>query len=210
MPIPTDSSGGARWLIERIFGSDDASDITTTTQAELEVRIQQVNITRDTLFKKLWRNYPVNSSAPEAYELVGGQAWALHLEKPEAYTNACALRFSRSLNYSGYIINNQDSGFYTVRGEDKLNYLLRVRETIKFVEKKFGNPTYMFKSSEISMSEVHSQLMGKTGIIIFDISGWSDATGHVTLWNGSTCGDSCYFNPNPPARTNRVIFWEIE
>lgn len=120
------------------------------------------------------------------------------------------MRFSRSLNYSGYIINNQVSGFYTVKGKDKLNYLLRVKETIKFVQSKFGAPTNTFKSSEISMSNVHSQLMGKTGIIIFDISGWSDATGHVTLWNGSTCGDSCYFNPSPPAKTDRIIFWEIE
>lgn len=209
MPIPTDTNGSSRWLIERIFGPGNEA-ATTTTPAEPEVRVQQVNITRDTLFSKLWRNYPVNSSAPEAYELVGGQAWALHLERPESYTNACALRFSRSLNYSGYVINNQHSGFYTVKGEDNLNYLLRVKETIKYVKENFGAPTSTFNSSDISMSEVQSQLMGKTGIIIFEVTGWSDATGHVTLWNGSTCGDSCYFNPHAPARTDKIIFWEIE
>ncbi|MGP5224744.1 T6SS effector amidase Tae4 family protein [Psychrobacter aquimaris] len=33
------------------------------------------------------------------------------------------------------------------------------------------------------MSEAHSQLMDKIGVIIFNVSGWIDATGHVTLWN---------------------------
>lgn len=38
MPIPTDTSGGARWLADRIFGSDNPNT-TTTTQAKPEVRV---------------------------------------------------------------------------------------------------------------------------------------------------------------------------
>ena len=183
---------------------------TSSSRTSSNNRTQQVNISRDTLFKKLWRNYPVNKSAPDTYKMVGGQAYALHKENPASYTNACALRLSRSLNYSGYRIKNRESGFYTVKGEDNFSYLLRVKEMIKLIKSKFGSPTSTFLSSNTSMASVSGKLSGKTGIIIFDVSGWSDATGHVTLWNGNTCGDSCYFVPHAPATTDRILFWEIK
>lgn len=187
------------------------SNQTSNTRSSQEHRAQAVRITRNTLFKKLWSNYPVRSSALEAYRVAGGQALAYHLGDPIAYANACAIRFSRSLNYSGYTISKSASspGGWA-KGGDGLIYLIRVKDMIKLVTKKFGRPTSTFMSSHISMSEVQHQLMGKTGIIIFDVTGWGDATGHVTLWNGSTCGDSCYFNPNPPAKTDKVLFWEID
>lgn len=213
MPIITDPAGGARALVRLLFGSSDdenPTNDTSSTQAQEEIKVEQVRITRETLFDKLWKNYPKVDTAREAYSLVGGQALELHLENPSGYANSCALKFSRSLNYSGITIGKSESGFYTVKGEDNLNYLLRVAEMIRFVEKQFGSPTQVYDASEFTMSEVHSNLMGKTGIIIFDVKGWSDATGHVTLWNGSTCGDHCYFYPNSPARTDRVIFWEID
>ena len=186
------------------------SSNTSSSRASSNGNIQSVNISRETLFKKLWRNYPVGKSASDTYKLVGGQAYMLHKENPDSYTNACALRLSRSLNYSGYKIKKRESGFYTVKGDDKLSYLLRVKEMIKLIKSKFGTPTSTFNSSSTSMASVSNKLAGKTGIIVFDVSGWSDATGHVTLWNGNTCGDSCYFTPHAPAKTEQILFWEIK
>ncbi|WP_425605493.1 T6SS effector amidase Tae4 family protein [Pseudoxanthomonas putridarboris] len=31
-----------------------------------------------------------------------------------------------------------------------------------------------------------SQIKGKNGIVMFSVKGWSDATGHFTLWEGAT------------------------
>jgi hypothetical protein len=51
---------------------------------------------------------------------------------------------------------------------------------------------------------------GKKGLILFEVSGWDDARGHATLFNGSVCYDHCYFNePNATYRTERANFWSL-
>lgn len=52
---------------------------------------------------------------------------------------------------------------------------------------------------------------GLKGILVFSVTGWGDATGHVTLWNGSDCGDHCYFvHDQPSVSTTLVQFWELK
>ena len=56
-------------------------------------------------------------------------------------------------------------------------------------------------------------VIGRKGIILFQISGWSDAMGHATLFNGNTCYDHCYFKENEPEAdyiTDRANFWELK
>lgn len=159
------------------------------------------------LFTTLWANYPVGMPAPDVYKLVGGQAFALYQENPRDYANACALRLSRSFNYGGMPIKQSTRG-YKVKGSDDKPYLLRVREMITFVELNLGKADITFKPK--NNEDVSSQLRGKKGIIIFKISGWRDASGHVTLWNGSDCGDSCYFISNDPrVITTDILFWNL-
>ncbi|SPL70300.1 type VI secretion system amidase effector protein Tae4 [Acinetobacter stercoris] len=159
------------------------------------------------LFSELWKNYPIKMAAGDVYSLVGGQAYALYQENPNGYANACALRLSRSLNYGGMPIKQSTRG-YKVKGSDSKLYLLRVREMISFVENNLGKADITLKPQ--NNEDVSSQLSGKNGIIIFKVTGWSDATGHVTLWNGSDCGDSCYFvHHNSNARTTEVLFWNL-
>lgn len=50
-----------------------------------------------------------------------------------------------------------------------------------------------------------SDLSNKKGIIVFDVPGWSDASGHATLWNGVTCSDSCYFD-----KANKAYLWQLK
>lgn len=53
------------------------------------------------------------------------------------------------------------------------------------------------------MSEEH-------GVILFEVSGWQDASGHASLWDGSGCYDHCYFNQDGANyRTNRASFWSL-
>ncbi|HCC0827642.1 TPA: hypothetical protein M3111_004710, partial [Escherichia coli] len=37
----------------------------------------------------------------------------------------------------------------------------------------------------------------KKGIIVVKGHGWSNARGHVTLWNGSVCSDQCHLLNDP-------------
>ncbi|WP_232427669.1 T6SS effector amidase Tae4 family protein [Burkholderia ubonensis] len=55
-----------------------------------------------------------------------------------------------------------------------------------------------------------STLVNKQGIILFEVSGWSNATGHATLFNRRTCYDQCYFNKSGANyRTDRAHFWSL-
>lgn len=54
-------------------------------------------------------------------------------------------------------------------------------------------------------------LAGRQGIILFEVSGWSDAQGHATLYDGLSCYDHCYFNePGAKYRTDRANFWSLQ
>ncbi|MFP4835171.1 T6SS effector amidase Tae4 family protein [Cronobacter dublinensis] len=55
--------------------------------------------------------------------------------------------------------------------------------------------------------------MNKKGIIVFYISGFSDATGHVTIWDGDSCLDgSTYYEPDlhPKQILTYIKFWELK
>lgn len=53
-------------------------------------------------------------------------------------------------------------------------------------------------------------LRGKKGVILFEVTGWSDAAGHATVFNGTQCYDHCYFNePGATYRTDRANFWSL-
>jgi hypothetical protein len=159
-------------------------------------------------FVDVWSQYPVHMDAPSVYKLVGGNAYELFKTNPTGYANACALRLSRSFNYGGVTITKGATG-YKVKGGDDKNYLLRVKDMISFVKANFGSPDVTAKPNG---KDVSANFKGKNGILIFAVSGWGDASGHVTLWNGSDCGDHCYFtHPNQPkAQTTDVFFWELK
>lgn len=160
------------------------------------------------LFSSLWINYPVKMAAPDVYKNVGGQALALFQDNPTGYANACALRLSKALNYGGMPIKQTTKG-YKVKGGDNKIYLLRVKEMIAFIENNLGKADVTLQPK--NNQDVSSQLVNKKGIIIFKVSGWGDASGHVTLWNGNDCGDSCYFTHNQPnVITTEILFWNLK
>ena len=49
------------------------------------------------------------------------------------------------------------------------------------------------------------ELFKQRGLLVFDVRIWSDASGHVTLWNGTACSDHCYF---PQASV--VYLWKLK
>lgn len=107
------------------------------------------------------------------------------------------------LNQSGVTIPRIPG--QTVSGSDKRQYFFRVINLIKFLEQQWGKAEIVKYPPSGG-----GELAGKKGIILFEVTGWSDAQGHATAFNGSTCYDHCYFNePGANYRTERANFWSL-
>lgn len=63
----------------------------------------------------------------------------------------------------------------------------------------FGEP------KKYTPAEYKIKLSGKKGIIVFEVSGWDDATGHADLWDGKTPVGTDY-----GGKANRILFWESD
>lgn len=113
------------------------------------------------------------------------------------FTNACAIRMSYVFNQTGLTVPYIEGKVSS--GENGSWYIFRVRDLIQFISEKMGQP------DQVSELPTPSHFKNKKGVIVFEVEGWSDATGHVTLWNGVTCSDSCYF-----PRARRALFWELK
>jgi len=103
------------------------------------------------------------------------------------FKNTCAIRMSYSLNYSGVVITR--GAWKTVSGADNRQYIYRVTDLISFLNQTFGNPDKTIRNPKAS------DFSGVKGILVFNVQGWSNASGHATLWDGTECSDHCYF-PN--------------
>lgn len=151
-------------------------------------------------FDAMWDAYPnPGGSAEAAKRTVGGQALA------ETIQNTCVLRMSRSFNYSGHAIpNSPNDEILTIRGGDGLHYALRVREFVRYLRRKYGPPDLEHTYPGEGGGEVPDSFKGRQGVIVFEVDGWTDATGHVDLWNGTRCRHSPYFS-----RAQTVLLWEV-
>lgn len=152
-------------------------------------------------FDRMWDAYPNPGEGAEAAKhTIGGGADADHI------TNTCVLRLSRSFNASGNPIpRNSTDEIVTVRGGDGKNYALRVREFAKYLRRKYGPPQLVHTYPGGAGGEIPASFIGKQGVIMFDVDGWTDATGHLDLWNGTRCRHAAYFN-----RAREVSLWEVE
>lgn len=151
-----------------------------------------MNQTKRPEFSKMRAMYP-QGTADEVFKLIGGKVLANN------FANSCAIRVSRSFNYSGVKIDYIPPNL-TVSGSDGKWYIYRVKEMIKFLTRNFGAPDI-----SVSNKPYQEALRGKKGIIVFEVDGWDDASGHATLWDGNTCSDKCYF-----PLSKKVMLWELK
>jgi len=147
---------------------------------------------------------PVDSATKVAQIIGGNVAGNINNRDPkQRWINTCAVRMSYVLNQSGLKIPNVPG--QTVSGADKNWYFFRVKNLIAFLEQRWGKAEVV--SYPVSGG---GTLAGKKGVILFEVSGWTDARGHATLFNGSSCYDHCYFNePEARYRTDRANFWSL-
>lgn len=140
-------------------------------------------------FIKAWSYFSaVNVPVKDVGKIIGGNVKS-NIDSG-IFQNACPIRMSYVLNSCGILIP-KGKKYATVSGQDKLQYMFRVNDMISYLEEIFGKPEMIVKSPK------EKDFNTKKGIIVFSGSGWSNARGHVTLWNGITCSDACHFMFSP-------------
>ena len=106
------------------------------------------------------------------------------------FQNACPIRMSYVLNKTGFSIV-KGASYQTVSGGDKNLYLFRVNDMMNYMEHKFGKPDKTVKSPK------PEDFANLKGIIVVKGHGWANARGHVTLWDGTKCSDTCHLMYDP-------------
>lgn len=148
---------------------------------------------------------PVNPGTKVA-KVIGGNV-AKNINNPDPnqrWSNTCAVRMSYILNQAGISIPRIPG--QTVSGAQKRWYFFRVKDLITFVKQRWGKPDSILTYPPSGGGSLTAQ----KGLILFEVSGWADAAGHATLWNGSNCYDHCYFNePGVRYRTDKANFWSL-
>lgn len=190
-------------------------------------------------------NYPDNSISKYIFYPKISKALGKDVDH-KAYENTCALRMSVGLNKSGFLLPSPPSGGAgNIKGDDSRNYWLRVADLKPYLFKIFKNPdvdvtlpdlsstssyvhTELDERLEFVKTNVLSNIEDKNGIIVFEVRGWSNATGHFTLWEGAGRGllysSDVENNPNSPSYyfwmvpndidnttglTTKISFWEL-
>lgn len=149
------------------------------------------------------KNYSPTKPAVKVAEVIGGAVEANIRHPTQPWENTCAVRMSYILNQTGTIIPARAGK--TVTGKDKRNYFYRVDDVIAFLHTQWGEPEIVKYPPSGG-----GALAGRKGIILFEIHGWSNARGHATLFNGSTCYDHCYFNEREATyQTTKAYFWKL-
>ncbi|RAJ17035.1 T6SS effector amidase Tae4 family protein [Olleya aquimaris] len=204
----------------------------------------QLNLLEKPTWKTMKASYPGKELPPfDLYKEIGGNMpnykSAEELSR-SPYANSCAFRMSRGLNLSGVILPKRFTPNQLVRrGKDKNYYWGRVKELYPIMKEKLGEPDLNNKLKSANYGEVKQGLSdlemteykNKKGIIMFEVSGWGDATGHFTLWDGNNLiypGNPDHDNPNSElyyfkmkydvndngkkkvVQTSRILLWELK
>ncbi len=124
-------------------------------------------------------------------------------------TNTCAMRVSYAMNFSGVEQFRIDRSL--LGAEKNINYITdkslprkggvyiyRVDELANYMMKRYGKPQIWAKGGDLSRA-----VKGKTGIILFVVNGWTDATGHFDLWDGEKAAHEQYFD-----KSSDVFLWQ--
>jgi RHS repeat-associated protein len=155
-------------------------------------------------YSELAANYPTSGSPKEMYNSVGGkvaEAYNKNEAKGDAnpYANTCALRMSVALNKSGNdldtdVKNSKGQKMFTLEGGDGKDYALRKSDVKDYMGNKYGKADISTTNGDKDFDEKINDVKGQKGVVVFDVSGWSNATGHITIYDGKgNCGHDCYF-----------------
>jgi len=152
------------------------------------VQLKKVNAPRPD-FRSAWKYFSlVNAGVPAVGKRLGGkvkQNINISEEENGKWKNACTIRMSFVLNHTGFPIKSNK--YSTVSAQIEGQYIYRVEEMISYLRDVFGEPDIV-----INRVPTPDDFSFMKGILLVTGDGRSDARGHITLWNGSTCSDTCH------------------
>ena len=153
----------------------------------------------------LWNAYPDYGNYPEpenVKSLVGGNV------DDDWIKNTCAIRLSRTLNYNGIPIPGTFAGLHTVKGGDGKLYAFRVAELHPWLNFTLGKPDFDLQKKAGDAFD-KAALSTFKGIIGFDIH-FSDATGHLDLWDGERFTHEYQTSGEYWSQATRIWLWKAE
>ena len=148
-------------------------------------------------FDDLLKNYPTGSPAA-AKGKIGGHVDAAWIG------NTCAVRLSRSLNYSGLPVPQSQAGLDVVSGADTRWYAYRMVQLTAFVRGQLGSPSMTLSTPPFKRKRFGAM----RGIISFDIH-FHDANGHIDLWDGSSFMLESAAAHDYFAAARSIVFWRL-
>jgi len=119
------------------------------------------------------------------------------------YKNTCVIRISRAFNYANHPIPADTAKFRTKQGADGKWYGLRVSEFRDYMIATYGKPTFTERIGKKTPID-YSKFAHCHGILCLAVDGWSDATGHFTIWWED---HMLYGEPNYLVRANEALLW---
>lgn len=200
--------------------------LNTPDYTEPNLNIDPNNITYDTpliqqelpSFEDFVDNFPKRGTAgnysemptTNVYHMVGGSLLNSHLNNPSAYSNACSIRGSRGLLYSGIsipVLNYPGVGQRTQKGGDNNNYILDAVSFDKYMRDKFGDATHELTGTDANDPvKVANLLNGKNGIYVIINSSHAQAgySGHVDAIINGDCISNAYTTPSGGVKSIRI------
>jgi hypothetical protein len=139
-------------------------------------------------------------SSSTVYNFIGGNVAYNYNHFSDDFANSCAIKLSYALNMAGHTIPAISGETLTsdIDGDGSNEYYIyRVSAMIPFLDGNFGT------GERLSIGELGT-LNGREGIIAFGDCNFSDATGHVALWDGERVVGSSFDD-----RCASIIFWDL-
>jgi hypothetical protein len=172
------------------------------------IQLKKLDIQRSN-FRLSWKiSSLMNVNVNSVGKRIGGKVQE-NIDIPEKeqgkWTNACAVRMSLVLNNTGFPI--KPGKYPTVSGKMGGFYIYRLNDLVSYLKDIFGEPDIVV--NRIPTPEDFSLMKG---ILVVTGDGRSDARGHATLWNGSTCSDTCHLagdERNENFKPIRAVLWVL-
>lgn len=175
----------------------------TATAGNVAARIEP----RRPSWADMHAHYPGKSVNTETLynSKIGGAFTGQH--KVKWMENTCAVRMSYALLHSGFHLAQTTDKKASMSGSDRNWYWLRVADLRSELASRFKgfDAELIFDLIDPALADnraavdrlflarkakaqgfINTQLAKRNGIIVFAVEGWENATGHFTLWDGTT------------------------
>lgn len=164
-------------------------------------------------FRQIWKKFPDHTNYPtmgSLYRALGGGAErAISDDGFGENGNTCASRVSVALNWAGSPIDltiTSRLGIPTLKAADGNHIIFRVSELRRYLLDAYGTPDI----DEIPPFD--DKYRGTPGIVAFTVQGWSDATGHMALYDGQEYREADHDDVPavyPYVTVVRTEFWKL-